>query len=78
MSLDALLGKPVPIPPVATHVPEKEDAPDLSEIMETMSIEELHKAMKLIKSKRLRLDIIGGHVGSGHDVTARNTLLTGV
>ncbi len=78
MSLDALLGKPVPIPPVATHVPDREDVPDLDEIMKTMSVEELHRAMKLIKSKRLKLDIVGGHVGSGHDVTARNTLLTGV
>lgn len=72
MSLDVLLGKPVPIPPVATHVPEREDVPDLSEIMETMSAGELHRAVELIKSKRRKLDIVGGRV-----VTEKNTLLTG-
>ncbi len=73
MSLDALLGKPVPIPPVATHVPEREDAPDLDDIHETMSAGELHRAIELIKTRRRKLDIIGGHVA-----TAQNTLLTGV
>lgn len=78
MSLDVLLGKPVPIPPVVTHVPETEDAPDLDEIMKTMSIGELHRAMEMIKAKRKKLDIVGGPIGSGREVTARNTLLTGV
>ena len=73
MSLDALLGKPVPIPPVATRVPETEVAPDLDEIQQTMSAGELHRAVELIKKRRKKLDIVGGQV-----TTARNSLLTGV
>ncbi len=76
MSLDALFGKPVPIPPVSVQVPETEDAPELDEIRDTMTAAEFQRAIKLIKMKRHRLDIIGANAGSGRTVT-QESLLTG-
>ena len=77
MSLDALFGKPVPMIPDTTRVPELESAPEPDELInETMSTEELERAMMIIRMKRRRLDIVGAEVGSDRVVTARS-LLTG-
>lgn len=79
MSLDAFLGKPSPIPPTVTQVPEREDAPEPDDLVDTtMSIQEFQRAMRMINKRKLKMDILGGEVGSGRMVTARNTLLTGV
>ena len=77
MSLDALLGKPVPMIPDTTRVPETESAPEPDELInETMSTEELERVLMMIHRKRRRLDVIGAEVGSGRVVTA-GSLLTG-
>ena len=80
MALESILGgKPSPIPLVATHVPEREDVPEVEETEHLMSVSELHQAIRMIRAKRQKLDIFGAEVGStGRIATAQNSLLTGV
>ena len=81
MSLDAinsLVGKPSPMHPVETVVPDEEVVPDADDVIhETMSIRELQRMLAMISEKRKRLKVVGGEVGSDRVVTARS-LLTGV
>ncbi len=77
MSLDQLFGKPVPMIPDTTRVPEVEAAPEPDELInETMSTEELERVLMMIHRKRRRLDIVGAEVGSDRVVT-QGSLLTG-
>lgn len=79
MALDVaqFFGKPVQDLDMTTVVPEREDAPDLEDIVEEMmSVKDLERALASIRAKRKKLDIFGGTVGSGKVVTA-SSLLTG-
>ena len=75
MALDALIGKPSPIPPVATVVPDEEPAlEDDESLVQPMSLRELQRMMEMIRVKAQRLrDADGG----GRVVTDRD-MLTGV
>ena len=76
MSLDALIGKPSPIPPVATFVPDEEPAlEDDESLVQPMSLRELQRMMEMIRVKAQRLrDVDHQH---GRVVTDRD-MLTGV
>ncbi len=75
MALDALLGKPSPITPVATIVPDEEPAPDDDEsLVEPMSFREFQRMMEKI---RVRAQLVRDGGGGGRMITD-NDMLTGV
>ncbi len=75
MSLDALLGKPSPITPVATVVPDEEPAlEDDESLVEPMSLREFQRMMEKIRVKAQFLR----DGGSGGRVITDDDMLTGV
>ena len=75
MSLDAIIGKPSPITPMATIVPDEEPAPDDDEsLVEPMSFREFQRMMEKI---RVRAQLVRDGGGGGRMVTD-NDMLTGV
>ena len=75
MALDALIGKPSPIPPVATVVPDEEPAPDDDEsLVEPMSFREFQRMMEKI---RVRAQLVRDGGGGGRMITDKD-MLTGV
>ena len=76
MSLDALLGKPSPITPVATVVPDEEPAlEDDESLVEPLSFREFQRMMEKIRVKAQFLRDGGG--AGGRMVTDKD-MLTGV
>ena len=75
MSLDALLGKPSPITPVATVVPDEEPAlEDDESLVEPMSFRAFQRMMEMI---RVRGQLARDGGGGGRMVTDKD-MLTGV
>jgi len=75
VTLDAMFGKPSPITPVATVVPDEEPAlEDDESLVEPMSFREFQRMMEMIRVKRQRLRDVGG---GGRIVTDKD-MLTGV
>ena len=76
MSLDAIIGKPSPITPVATVVPDEEPAlEDDESLVEPMSFREFQRMMEMIRVKRQMLRDGGG---AGGRVVTDKDMLTGV
>ena len=75
MALDALIGKPSPITPVATVVPDEEPAPEDDEsLVEPMSFRVFQRMMEKI---RVRAQLVRDGGGGGRMITD-NDMLTGV
>lgn len=78
MSLDLIVGKPVPPVENVGLRPNPEQVPTPDELQQTsMRTEDLERMLQMIRRRSRRLAVSGGTAGSGRVVTEQS-LLSGV